>query len=63
MSDEFDVVITGGFGPLKGKILRLGSMGNVTSSDIQTTVSAMAKTLTKLGYPVDLKAAVDVAVR
>ncbi len=63
MSDEFDVVITGGFGPLKGKILRLGSMGNVTSSDIQTTVAAMAKTLTKLGHPVDLKAAVDVAVR
>ena len=30
MSDEHDVVITGGLGPLKGKILRLGSMGNVT---------------------------------
>jgi aspartate aminotransferase-like enzyme len=54
MSDEQDVVITGGFGPLKGKILRLGSMGNVTSANIQTTVDAMAKTFSKLGYPVDL---------
>ncbi len=36
MSEEHGVVITGGFGPLKGKILRLGSMGDVTSADIQT---------------------------
>ncbi|HUH99836.1 MAG TPA: alanine--glyoxylate aminotransferase family protein [Nitrososphaerales archaeon] len=64
MSDELDVVITGGFGPLKGKILRLGSMGNVTSADIKTTVDAMAKTFSKLGFPVNVaRAAADVAVR
>ena len=49
------MVITGGFGPLKGKILRLGSMGNVTSADIQVTVDAMAKTFSELGHPVDLE--------
>ena len=63
MSDEHDVVITGGFGPLKGKIFRVGSMGEVTSAHIQKTVEAMAKTLSKLGYPVDLKRVADVAVR
>jgi aspartate aminotransferase-like enzyme len=63
MSDEQNVEITGGFGPLKGKILRVGSMGNVTSAHIQTTVEAMGKTFSKLGYPVDLKRAADVAVR
>lgn len=63
MSEEHDVVITGGLGPLKGKILRLGSMGNVTSSHIQTTVDAMAKTFSKLGHPLDVKRAADVAVR
>ncbi len=63
MSDEEDVVITGGFGPLKGKILRVGSMGDVTSANIQTTVDAMAKTFSKLGYPVDPKRVADVAVR
>jgi aspartate aminotransferase-like enzyme len=63
MDEEQRVVITGGFGPLKGKILRLGSMGNVTSADIQTTVDAMAKTFSKLGYPVDSKRVAGVAVR
>jgi (S)-ureidoglycine-glyoxylate aminotransferase len=63
MSDEQDVVITGGFGPLKGKILRVGSMGDITSAHIQRTVDAMAKTLSKLGYPVDSKRFADVAVR
>ena len=63
LSDEHDVVITGGFGPLKGKILRVGSMGDVTSAHIQRTVDSMAKTFSKLGYPVDLKRVADVAVR
>ena len=63
MSQEHGVVITGGFGPLKGKILRLGSMGDVTSADIQKTVDAMAKTFSKLGYQVDPKRLADVAVR
>ena len=62
MSEEHDVVITGGFGPLKGKILRLGSMGNVTEADIQRTVDAMAKTFSKLGYPLDSKRVAGVAV-
>jgi aspartate aminotransferase-like enzyme len=63
MSEEQGVVITGGFGPLKGKILRVGSMGDVTSAHIQRTVDAMAKTFSKLGYPVDPKRVADVAVR
>ncbi|MGH9920252.1 MAG: pyridoxal-phosphate-dependent aminotransferase family protein, partial [Nitrososphaerales archaeon] len=63
LSDEHDIVISGGLGPLKGKILRLGSMGNVTSSDIQRTANGMAKTFSKLGYPVDLRQVADVSVR
>ena len=63
LSDEHGVVITGGFGPLKGKILRLGSMGDVTSADIQRTVDAMARTFTKLGLHVDANRVADVAVR
>ena len=63
LSEEHDVVITGGFGPLKGKIFRVGSMGEVTSAHIQTTVAAMGQTFTKLGHPVSIKRAADVAVR
>ena len=63
LSDEQHVVINGGFGPLKGKILRVGSMGNVTNADIQTTVDAMAKAFSRLGYQADPKQVADVAVR
>ncbi len=63
MSEEHSVVITGGFGPLKGKILRIGSMGDVTSAHIQRTVDAMGKTFSVLGHPVDLKSVAGVAVR
>jgi len=63
LSDEFGVVITGGFGPLKGKILRLGSMGNVTPEDIRLTADSMARTFSKLGYAVDLKRVAGVAMR
>jgi aspartate aminotransferase-like enzyme len=63
MSKEHGVVITGGFGPLKGKILRVGSMGDVTGAHIEKTVDAMAKTLSKLGHQVDPKRVADVAMR
>jgi len=63
MSEEQGVVITGGFGPLKGKILRVGSMGDVTSAHIQRTVDALARSFSKLGYQVDPKRVADVAVR
>jgi len=63
MSEDQGVVITGGLGPSKGKILGVGSMGDVTSAHIQRTVDAMAKTFSKLGYPVDPKRVADVAVR
>ena len=63
MSEEQGVVITGGFGPLKGKIFRVGSMGDVTSAQIQTTVDAMAKTFSKLGHHIDLRKVSDVVTR
>lgn len=61
MSDDYDVAISGGLGPQKGKILRIGSMGNVTSADIQRTVDAMTKSFSKLGHPV--KEPTNVTVR
>jgi len=63
LSEEEGVVITGGFGPLKGKIFRVGSMGDVTTAHIQRTVDAMARTFSKLGHPIDPKRVAGVAVR
>ncbi len=59
LAEEHGVVIAGGFARLKGKIFRIGSMGDVSSVDVQRTVTAMARTFTKLGYPVDLKRTAD----
>jgi aspartate aminotransferase-like enzyme len=53
LSEEHNVVITGGFALLKGKIFRVGSMGEVSDADVKETMDAMAKTFSKLGYPVD----------
>jgi aspartate aminotransferase-like enzyme len=53
LSEEHDIVITGGFALLKGKIFRIGSMGDVTNAHVERTVDAMGKTFSKLGYSVD----------
>jgi aspartate aminotransferase-like enzyme len=63
MSEEHGVVVTGGFALLKGKIFRIGSMGDVTSVHVQRTVDAMAKTFSKLGYHVDPKKVAGVVTR
>jgi aspartate aminotransferase-like enzyme len=54
LSDEHDLVIGAGVGNLKGKVFRIGSMGDVSSAHVNRTASAMALTFQKMGYPVDL---------
>ena len=44
------VVVAGGLGPLKGKIFRVGHMGNVSLNDILSTIGAMEVTLRSLDY-------------
>jgi aspartate aminotransferase-like enzyme len=54
LSDDHDLVIGAGVGNLKGKVFRIGSMGEVSSTHVNRTASAMALTFQKMGYPVDL---------
>ncbi|MDA4135744.1 MAG: alanine--glyoxylate aminotransferase family protein [Thaumarchaeota archaeon] len=54
LSDEHDLVIGAGVGGMKGKVFRIGSMGNVSSAHVNRTATAMALTFQKMGYPVDL---------
>jgi aspartate aminotransferase-like enzyme len=56
LSEEQDIVIGAGVGGLKGKVFRVGSMGEVNATHVNRTASAMALTFQKMGYPVDLKA-------
>lgn len=55
LSDEQDLVIGAGVGNLKGKVFRIGSMGDVSSTHVNRTASAMSVTFQKMGYNVDLR--------
>jgi aspartate aminotransferase-like enzyme len=61
LEKHFGVVITGGFGPYRGKLFRVGSMGEVSSSHVYTTVSAIGRGLTSFGFRVDLDSATEKA--
>ncbi len=55
------VVVAGGLGPLKKKTFRVGHMGNVNSSDIIATISAVERVLFKNGYKVTLGQGLEAA--
>jgi aspartate aminotransferase-like enzyme len=49
LSEEFRVLIAGGFGDLKGKVFRIGSMGEVSKYHVMRTLSSIASTMNMLG--------------
>lgn len=61
MDEKFNVLIAGGFGPLKGKIFRIGNMGDVGKSHVINTVAAIGDALNLLGRKVDTVAMLQVA--
>jgi aspartate aminotransferase-like enzyme len=57
MSNEFRVLIAGGFGDLKGKVFRIGSMGEVNKYHVTRTLSSIISSMNLLGLKVDEDAA------
>jgi aspartate aminotransferase-like enzyme len=53
MSNEFRVLIAGGFGDLKGKVFRIGSMGEVNKYHVTRTLSSIISSMNLLGLKVD----------
>lgn len=49
LSSEFRVLIAGGFGNLKGKVFRVGSMGEVGRYHVMRTIASIASTMNILG--------------
>jgi len=45
LAQEKGVVIAGGFGPFKGKVFRVGCMGQIDESRVQTTLKAIGETM------------------
>jgi alanine-glyoxylate transaminase/serine-glyoxylate transaminase/serine-pyruvate transaminase len=62
--DEFNIEIAGGFGPLKGKIWRVGLMGYCSQKpNVLLFLAALEKCLTDQGYRVGSGAGVGAALK
>jgi aspartate aminotransferase-like enzyme len=55
-NEENDVIIGAGFGALKSRMFRIGCMGEISTAYVHRTTAAMALTLEKFGFSVDLGA-------
>ena len=49
LSTKFKVLLAGGFGELKGKVFRVGCMGEVSSYHVMRTLSAISSSMAILG--------------
>lgn len=61
VEEKFNVILAGGFGPIKGKIFRIGNMGEVSTHHVLITLNAIASTLNLLGFSVDTPAIIRTA--
>ena len=50
LAEKFRVLVAGGFGNLKGKVFRVGCMGEVHRYHVMRTISAISSTLAMMGY-------------
>lgn len=61
LAKKFRVLVAGGFGNLKGKVFRVGCMGEVGRYHVMRTISAISSTLALMGYDTDPQAGLQAA--
>jgi len=61
LAQKFKVLVAGGFGDLKGKVFRVGCMGEVSQYHVMRTISAISSTLAMMGYETDAQAGLKTA--
>lgn len=61
LAKKFKVLVAGGFGNLKGKVFRVGCMGEVSPYHIMRTISAISSTLAMMGYETDTRKGLETA--
>jgi len=61
LAEKFRVLVAGGFGNLKGKVFRVGCMGEVHRYHVMRTISAIGSTLEMMGYKTKSMDALKVA--
>jgi aspartate aminotransferase-like enzyme len=61
LRDRFDAILGGGQAELKGKIVRMGTMGDLSAADMQYGLQSFATVLRDLGFTGDVQAGLDAA--
>ena len=61
LAERFRVLVAGGFGDLKGKVFRVGCMGEVSAYHVMRTISAVSSTLAMMGFEADAGAGLAAA--
>ena len=61
LANQFKVLVAGGFGNLKGKVFRVGCMGEVGPYHVMRTVSAISSTLSMMGFKTDSQTGLQTA--
>ncbi len=61
LAKKFRVLVAGGFGNLKGKVFRVGCMGEVHRYHVMRTISAISSTLDMMGFKTRASDALHVA--
>ncbi len=61
LAKKFKVLVAGGFGDLKGKVFRVGCMGEVSPYHVTRTISSISSTLAIMGYETDPQAGLKAA--
>ncbi|CAE6489400.1 putative enzyme [Candidatus Nitrosotenuis uzonensis] len=61
LANKFRVLVAGGFGNLKGKVFRVGCMGEVHRYHVMRTISAIGSTLDMMGYKTNSVEALKIA--
>ncbi len=56
LDQKYGVIIAGGFGEVRGKVFRIGSMGIINSHHVIRTLSSMIQALRDLGFSMEEKA-------
>lgn len=63
MAEQYGVLVAGGQGPLRGKIIRIAHMGYADALDVIAAISALEMALADLGWPVEIGKGVSAAER
>ncbi len=63
LQERFGIIVAGGQGDLKGKILRIGHLGYFDLIDVLSVLSALEICLSELGSKIELGAGVNAAMK